>query len=288
MTSKAMLYFSYTKPKVWSLLVFVGAIGAVIAIPYFNLHYISLIVLATIAVMLGSMGAEATTNYIDKDIDAVMSRTMKRPLVTGQIKPINGLLFGLVLMFLSIAILAAFGKLYAALFMGIGLFDNVFIYSYLTKRRTPWNIILGGFSGGFPVVIGWYTVTSKFSILPWFLFLLVVVWIPIHVWSLAYRYRDDYNRAHVPMMTSIHNDRISAICISSAAIILFAFSIIPAFFRVMPMVYMILASAIAVPMIFYSIVFVRHPDRKNSLKLFIYSSPYLAIIFVLVLIFRFL
>jgi len=288
MTSKAMLYFSYTKPKVWSLLVFVGAIGAVIAIPYFNLHYISLIVLATIAVMLGSMGAEATTNYIDKDIDAVMSRTMKRPLVTGRIKPINGLLFGLVLMFLSIAILAAFGKLYAALFMGIGLFDNVFIYSYLTKRRTPWNIILGGFSGGFPVVIGWYTVTSKFSILPWFLFLLVVVWIPIHVWSLAYRYRDDYNRAHVPMMTSIHNDRISAICISSAAIILFAFSIIPAFFRVMPMVYMILASAIAVPMIFYSIVFVRHPDRKNSLKLFIYSSPYLAIIFVLVLIFRFL
>ncbi|KAA8922430.1 heme o synthase [Thermoplasma sp.] len=288
MTSKAMLYFSYTKPKVWSLLVFVGAIGAVIAIPYFDLHYLLLILLATISVMIGSMGAEATTNYIDKDIDAVMSRTMKRPLVTGKIKPLNGLIFGLVLMVLSMVVLLAFGKFYAALFMAVGLFDNVFVYSYLTKRRTPWNIILGGFSGGFPVVIGWYTVTTKFSVLPWFLFLLVVVWIPIHVWSLAYRYRDDYNRARVPMMTSIHNDRISAICISSAAIILFAFSIIPAFFRVMPITYMILASAIAIPMIFYSVVFVRHPDRKNSLKLFIYSSPYLAIIFVLVLIFRFL
>ncbi|WP_297217306.1 heme o synthase [Thermoplasma sp.] len=288
MTSRVGLYFSYTKPKVWSLLVFVGAIGAVIAVPYFTIYYSLLILLAVVSIMLGSMGAEATTNYIDKDIDAVMSRTMKRPLVTGKIKPRNGLIFGLVLMSASIALLLFFGKVYAALFMVLGLFDNVFVYSYLTKRRTPWNIILGGFSGGFPVVIGWYTITDKFSILPWFLFLLVVVWIPIHVWSLAYRYRDDYNRAHVPMMTSIHNDRISAICISSAAIILFAFSIIPVFFRVMPYTYMILASAIAIPMIFYSIVFVRHPDRKNSLKLFIYSSPYLAIIFVLVVIFRFL
>ncbi|BAB60298.1 cytochrome c oxidase assembly factor [Thermoplasma volcanium GSS1] len=288
MVSRVRLYFGYTKPKVWSLLVFVGVIGAIVAINRFTLTNILLILIATVSITLGSMGAEATTNYIDRDIDAIMDRTKKRPLVTGQIKPVKGLYFGLILMFLSIIILLFFSKYLAAVFMAIGLFDNVFIYSYLTKRRTPWNIILGGFSGGFPVVIGWYTVTNAFSVLPWFLFALVVIWIPIHVWSLAYRYRDDYNRARVPMMTSIQSDRISAICISSSAVILFIFSIIPVFFKAMPYTYMIVATIIAIPMLVYSVLFVRKPDRKSSLKLFIYSSPYLAIIFVLVLIFKYL
>ncbi len=189
---------------------------------------------------------------------------------------------------LSIIILLAFGKLLASLFMALGIFDNVIIYSYLLKRRTPWSIVLGGFSGGFPVVIGWYTVTSAFSILPWFLFALVIVWIPIHVWSLAYRYRSDYETANVPMLPVVYKDRISAICISSAAIILFIFSVIPVFFKFMPDIYMIIATLLAIPMFIYSILFIRRPSRSSSFKLFVYSSPYLAIIFVLFLIFKFI
>ncbi|MGC8609104.1 MAG: heme o synthase, partial [Thermoplasmata archaeon] len=280
--------FNFTKPKVWSLLVFVAAIGAIIAVNKFTVLNVLLIFLAVAATVLGSMGAEATTNYLDRDMDAIMSRTKKRPLVTGSIKPVNAITFGIVLISLSIILLLAFGKLLAALFMALGIFDNVIIYSYLLKRRTPWSIVLGGFSGGFPVVIGWYTVTTRFSILPWFLFALVIVWIPIHVWSLAYRYRSDYETANVPMLPVVYKDRISAICISSAAVILFIFSIIPVFFKFMPEIYMIIATLIALPMIMYSVLFIRKPNRESSFKLFVYSSPYLAIIFVLFLIFKFI
>ena len=284
--SRAKIYFRYTKPQVWSLLVFVAGIGGIVAIRDFSLSSISLVLLAVVATILGSAGAEAATNYIDREIDSIMSRTSKRPLVTGQIKPVNGLVMGIVLISASIIILAAFGKYYASAFMALGIFDNVIIYSYLLKKKTPWSIILGGFSGGFPVVIGWYTVTTQFSVLPWFLFALVITWIPIHVWSLAYRYKDDYAKAKVPMLPVIYSDRVSAWCISGSAILLIIFSFIPFLFRYQTMYYMLTAVILAVPMVVFSLHFIHHPDKENSFRLFKYSSPYLTIIFVVFMVFK--
>lgn len=282
------VYLKYTKPQVWSLLVFVAGIGGIVAAERFTSTIIGLILLAVVATIFGSAGAEAVTNYIDRDMDSVMSRTRKRPLVTGQIAPRKGLYLGLILISLSIVVLLAFSKFIAASFMALGIFDNVIIYSYLLKKKSPWSIVLGGFSGGFPVVIGWYTVTTRFSILPWFLFALVIVWIPIHVWSLAYRYKDDYAKAKVPMLPVVYSDRISAICISGSAVLLIIFSLLPFIFRDQTVYYLIVALFLAVPMIFYSVVFVRKPNRESSFKLFKYSSPYLAIIFIVFMMFRLL
>lgn len=286
--SRAKVYFRYTKPQVWSLLVFVAGIGGIVAVSDFTLHSISLILLGVIATIIGSAGAEAATNYIDREMDSIMSRTRKRPLVTGELSPKNGLTFGVILIAASILLLAGLGKYYASGFMALGIFDNVIIYSYLLKKKTPWSIVLGGFSGGFPVVIGWYTVTTQFSILPWFLFALVITWIPIHVWSLAYRYKDDYAKAKVPMLPVIYSDRISAWCISGSAILLIVFSFIPFLFRYQTMYYMLIAVILALPMIVYSLHFIHHPNKESSFKLFKYSSPYLAIIFVVFMVFKLL
>lgn len=280
------LYLRYTKPKVWLLLVFVGAVGAVLASRNFGVNYFDLIIIAIVSLIAGSAGSEALTNYIDRDIDSIMLRTRRRPLVTGEIAPLKGLGLGLILVISSILILVAFGRFIAAGFMSVGIIDNVIIYSYLLKRRTPWSIVLGGFSGGFPVIVGWYTVTSAFSIIPWLLFTLVVVWIPVHIWSLAYRYKDDYKRARIPMLPVVFSNRTSAVCISFSALLLVAFSILPYYFGEDSITYILVVALISVPLIFFAISFARKKDQKSSFTLFKYSSPYLTLIFILFLVLK--
>ena len=281
------IYFKYTKPKVWSLLVFVGAVGALLAIDRSSPSDWFFVLLAVISLSAGAAGSESVTNVIDRDIDAKMARTRNRPLVTGNILPRNGLLLGLSLIILSVFLLALFGKFLAASFISLGIADNVVVYSLLLKRRTPWSVILGGFSGGFPVLVGWYTVTSSFSILPWFLFALVVVWIPVHIWSLAYRYRDDYMKAGVPMLPVVYSDKISAACISFSAILLVVFSIIPYFLGENSTTYILVVAALSAPLLIFAALFVKEHDLKSSFNLFKYSSPYLAIVFTLFMILKF-
>ena len=281
------LYFNYTKPKVWSLLVFVGAVGAVLAIHQHSLLDWFLVILTVISLSAGAAGSEAVTNFIDRDIDAKMTRTRNRPLVTGNISPESGLIFGLFLIVLSVLLLMVYGKFLAASFISLGITDNVVVYSLLLKRRTPWSVILGGFSGGFPVLVGWYTVTSSFSILPWFLFALVVVWIPVHIWSLAYRYRDDYEKAGIPMLPVIYSEKISSACISFSAILLVVFSIIPYFLGENSTVYIFVVAVLSAPLLIFAALFMKEHNLKSSFNLFKYSSPYLAIVFALFLILKF-
>ncbi len=281
------LYFNYTKPKVWSLLVFVGAVGAVLAIHQHSLLDWFPVILTVISLSAGAAGSEAVTNFIDRDIDAKMTRTRNRPLVTGNISPESGLIFGLFLIVLSVLLLMVYGKFLAASFISLGITDNVVVYSLLLKRRTPWSVILGGFSGGFPVLVGWYTVTSSFSILPWFLFALVVVWIPVHIWSLAYRYRDDYEKAGIPMLPVIYSEKISSACISFSAILLVVFSIIPYFLGENSTVYIFVVAVLSAPLLIFAALFMKEHNLKSSFNLFKYSSPYLAIVFALFLILKF-
>jgi protoheme IX farnesyltransferase len=281
------LYFNYTKPKVWSLLVFVGAVGAILAIDQHSLLDWFLVTLTVISLSAGAAGSEAVTNFIDRDIDAKMTRTRNRPLVTGNIPPKSGLIFGLFLIVLSVLLLIVYGKFLAASFISLGITDNVVVYSLLLKRRTPWSVILGGFSGGFPVLVGWYTVTSSFSILPWFLFALVVVWIPVHIWSLAYRYRDDYEKAGIPMLPVIYSEKITSACISFSAILLVVFSIIPYFLGENSPVYIFVVAVLSAPLLIFAALFVKEHNLKSSFNLFKYSSPYLAIVFTLFMIVKF-
>jgi protoheme IX farnesyltransferase len=267
--------------------VFVGAVGAILAIHQHSLLDWFLVILTVISLSAGAAGSEAVTNFIDRDIDAKMTRTRNRPLVTGNISPESGLIFGLFLIVLSVLLLMVYGKFLAASFISLGITDNVVVYSLLLKRRTPWSVILGGFSGGFPVLVGWYTVTSSFSILPWFLFALVVVWIPVHIWSLAYRYRDDYEKAGIPMLPVIYSEKISSACISFSAILLVVFSIIPYFLGENSTVYIFVVAVLSAPLLIFAALFMKEHNLKSSFNLFKYSSPYLAIVFALFLILKF-
>ena len=284
MSGKIALYIEYSKPRVWWLLVFIGFGGAILAINHFSLENILMVIVAIVAITAGSMGAEGLTNYIDLEMDTTMERTRNRPLPSGKITMKGALIFGYSLAIFSVLILLVFGRFIASLFMAIGIVDNVFIYSYLLKKISSYSIIYGGFSGAFPVLIGWYAVTSTFSWLPWVLFLLVMFWIPVHIWSLAYRYREDYKKANVPMFPVTHSDRSTAIAISFSSLLLIVFSLTPYFLGLYNLVYLIPVAILSIPIIIFSYNFIKKPDRKTSFRLFVYTAPYLTFVFILVII----
>lgn len=198
---KAKAYLALTKPRVIELLLITTAPVMVLAangIP--NLW----LVLATLfggALSAGS--ANAFNCYFDRDIDAVMHRTKKRPLVTGELTPREALVFSFVTGIGSIVWLWVFTTWLAAVLSLAAILFYVLIYTLILKRRTPQNIIWGGAAGCMPVLIGWAAVTGSLDWAPLILFGIVFLWTPPHYWPLSMRYRDDYASVNVPMLAVV-------------------------------------------------------------------------------------
>ena len=179
-------YYELTKPKIWYLLVFT-AFGAAISASWLFDIPISLTtwILLLGGVAAGSAAADTLTGYNDRDIDAIMDRTKDRPIPSGRISPKNALAFGLVLAAISL-IFSWFINIWAFLLMAFGLFDNIIVYSKWLKRTSQYNIILGGFSGGAPALIGYVAVTFQNIEIGFVMAGLVFFWIPTHIWSLLF------------------------------------------------------------------------------------------------------
>ena len=169
------------------------------------------LVLATcVGGYLSAGGANALNMYLDRDIDALMHRTERRPLVTGIVSPGEALAFGITLAVVSTA---WFGLLVnwlsAALSLGALLF-YVVVYTMLLKRRTSQNIVWGGIAGCMPVLIGWSSVTNEVSWAAVVLFLVIFFWTPPHYWPLSMKVREDYARVGVPMLPVIASNKVVA------------------------------------------------------------------------------
>ena len=293
--SRVSVYYELSKPKIWYLLVFT-AFGA--AITASNIYDIP-ISGATWALMLGSVAAGSAaanvlTNYHDRDIDAIMERTKERPIPSGRITAENARNFGYSLA--AISLVLAFGMsftttmeqgLWATAFIAFGLFNNVLIYSYALKRRSRSNIILGGLCGGMPPLIGWVAVTTTDL---WTMGLamagLVFIWIPMHIWALTLHFKEDYNKVDVPMLTAVQSEKTSARVIAASTVMMVLFSIVPFFLTLedgTPMVgpvYLWTAIASGGLMIALSAWVVSKPTEKASWTLFKFSSPYLTVLFI--------
>ena len=165
-------------------------------------------VLATLAFGTMSAGsANAINCYIDRDIDAKMRRTRRRPLARAQVTPAAALTFGIVLAVVSTAGFALAVGMLAAALSAAAILYYVFIYSLLLKRRTAQNVVWGGVAGCMPVLIGWVAITGSLAWPPFVLFGVVFLWTPPHTWTLAMRYREDYAVAKVPMLPVVATER---------------------------------------------------------------------------------
>src|ERR1700712_3506103 len=195
---KAAAYVALTKPRVIELLLVTTAPVMILAahgIP--NLF----VVFATlVGGTLSAASANAYNCYIDRDIDRVMKRTQKRPLVTGALTDREALVFATITGVASIAWLWVFTTPLAAILSLAAILFYVFIYTLILKRRTPQNIVWGGAAGCMPVLIGWAAVTGSLDWAPVILFGIVFLWTPPHYWPLSMKYREDYAAVHVPML----------------------------------------------------------------------------------------
>ena len=273
-------YYELTKPKIWYLLVFT-AFGAALSASWLFDIPISLTtwILLLGGVAAGSAAADTLTGYNDRDIDAIMERTKDRPIPSGRVSPKNALVFGLVLSAISL-IFSWFINIWAFLLMAFGLFDNIIVYSKWLKRTSQYNIILGGFSGGAPALIGYVAVTLQNIEIGFIMAGLVFFWIPTHIWSLALHVKEDYKKAKVPMLPVVSSEIKSVRIIAITTLMMVVFSIIPFFFNQFGLIYLMTAAIFGVVMMILSLWLLVKPSEKSSWLVFKFSSPYLAALFI--------
>ena len=294
--SRISVYYELTKPKIWYLLVFT-AFGA--ALTGSNIYGIQVSLgtwaLALFSVAAGSAAANTLTNYHDRDIDAIMERTKNRPLPSKRIYPaVKARNFGLTLAGISLLLAFAISfttsleqGLWATAFIAFGLVNNVLVYSYALKRNSRMNIILGGLCGGAPPMVGWVAVTMSDL---WTMGLamagLVFIWIPMHIWALTLHFKEDYNKVNVPMLTAVQSEKTSSRVIALSTFVMVLFSITPFFMltenneAMVGAVYLWTAVVSGVVMVALSSWVIAKPMERAAWTLFKFTSPYLAVLFI--------
>jgi protoheme IX farnesyltransferase len=190
-----------TKPRIIELLLVTTVPTMLLA--QHGLPPIRLVLATLIGGTLAAGSANTINCYIDRDIDAVMKRTSRRPLVVngrGTIKPWEALTWGIVLGAGATLLLGLMANWLAAALADAAILFYIFVYTLLLKRRSPSNIVIGGAAGCFPVLVGWAAVTGTVSLPAVILFAVIFLWTPPHFWALAMKFRKDYAAANVPML----------------------------------------------------------------------------------------
>jgi protoheme IX farnesyltransferase len=197
-------WLALLKPRVMTLVVFTAVVGLLVA-PAPIHPVLGVAAILCIAVAAGAAGA--INMWYDRDIDALMRRTARRPIPSGRIEPGQALGFGLVLSVASVAVMGLATNWVAAGWLAFSIFFYVAIYTMWLKRRTPQNIVIGGAAGAFPPVIGWAAATGDVTLVPLILFAIIFMWTPPHFWALSLWAHGDYARAKVPMLPVTHGAR---------------------------------------------------------------------------------
>jgi protoheme IX farnesyltransferase len=201
---KVKAYVGLTKPRVIELLLVTTAPVMVLAAEgVLDAGFLWLVLATLVGGSLSAASANAFNCYIDRDIDRVMKRTQKRPLVTGELTDREALVFAWITGVVSIAWLWVFTTWLAAVLSLVAILFYVLVYTLVLKRRTPQNIVWGGAAGCMPVLIGWAAVTGSLTWTPVILFGIVFLWTPPHYWPLSMRYREDYASVQVPMLAVV-------------------------------------------------------------------------------------
>ncbi len=277
-------YYELTKPRIVSLLVFTSLTATYVAQQSLKYPFSILEWLITgVAITAGSAGCNVLTCYIDRDIDAIMHRTRNRPIPSGRITPKNALRFGLLLVAISLLLALTFNIL-SFTWMALGIVDNVIVYSLVLKRRSPLNILLGGFSGGLPVLFGWSAVTpgpiGSFNLVSILMAGLVFLWIPIHIWFLAVSSKADYSRANVPMLPAVVGTVTALRIITLFSLVFIPFSLAVYYLGNFGVVYGLTAGIGSVLLLIGSSYVLARPTEENAWRMFKITSPYLFMLFL--------
>ncbi len=280
LVSRVGAYVALTKPRIIELLLITTLPTMILAKG--GLPGVWLMIATLLGGALAAGGANAINMYVDRDIDKLMHRTRKRPLVTGVIAPRNALIFAVTLEVVAFVELWAWVNLLSAVLAVTATLFYVFVYTLWLKRTSKQNIVIGGAAGAMPVLVGWAAVTDSLAWAPVVLFGVIFLWTPPHFWALAVKYKDDYEAAHVPMMPVVATFRRTAfeILAYTVAMVALTFALVPAADHHLGLLYVASAAVLGAGFIALAIRLWVLATPKASMQLFSYSITYLTLLFV--------
>jgi protoheme IX farnesyltransferase len=278
-------YIALLKPRVMSLVVFTALVG--LAVAPGSVHPVTAFT-ALLCIAVGAGAAGALNMWYDADVDAVMTRTSRRPVPMGRVRPGEAFAFGVTLSGFSVMTLGLLVNWLAAALLAFTIFFYVVVYTVWLKRSTPQNIVIGGAAGAFPPMIGWAAVTGSLSFEPILLFLIIFFWTPPHFWALALYKADDYKRAGIPMLPVVSGDLNAR-----WQILLYTLILVPLAIAPWPLGYTgalygmtsVVTGAIMLVLAF-QVLRERRPVERACRHLFAFSILYLFLLFAMLLIER--
>ncbi len=278
-------YVALMKPRVMSLVVFTALVG--LAVAPGSVHPMTAFT-ALLCIAVGAGAAGALNMWYDADIDALMTRTARRPVPMGRVKPGEALAFGVTLAGFSVVTLGLLVNPLAAALLAFTIFFYAAIYTAWLKRLTPQNIVIGGAAGAFPPLIGWAAVTGSLSLEPIVLFLIIFFWTPPHFWALALYRADDYARAGIPMLPVVAGDFTARRQVLRYTLILAPLGFAPYAVGFAGPLYGLTAAAAGLIMVSlaWQVFCERRPAERASKQLFAFSILYLFVLFAVLLVER--
>ncbi len=276
-------YLQLLKPRVMSLVLFTAFAGFLLApkLPHPFLGFASLL-----AVAVGAGASGALNMWYDADIDALMTRTRKRPVPDGRLDACDALGFGLVMSALSVMTLGLVANWLAAALLAFTIFFYVVIYTMWLKRTTPLNIVIGGAAGALPPMVGYAAATGDVSLASVVLFVIIFMWTPPHFWALALLKKDEYGRAGVPMLPNVAGDARTRLEIVIYAALLAPLGVLPWLMGFASVYYG--AAAILFGAIFVGLAVALYRERRIEKeraaagRVFAFSIAYLFLLFLII------
>jgi len=281
-TTRLPDFLALMKPRVMFLAVFTAFVGMMIA----PVHPDPLLgSIAMLAITVGAGAAGVLNMWYDADIDAVMTRTARRPIPRGSISRGEALAFGLVLACGAVVVLGIASNVAAAGLLAFTIFFYVAVYTLWLKRNTPQNIVIGGAAGALPPVVGWATATGHVGLEPLVLFLIIFLWTPPHFWALSLNRADEYSRAGVPMLPVVAGRAATTRQILMYSVVLVPISMLPWSLGFAGLMYG--ATALGCGAIFLALATQlrrsKETDRHAAHRLFLFSISYLFLLFAALL-----
>jgi protoheme IX farnesyltransferase len=275
-------YLELTKPKVVLMIVFTAIVGMLLAVegpaPWAPLLF------GTLGIAAAAASGAALNHLIERDSDAHMQRTRRRPLPTGSVPASHALALVVGLGLFSVVLLATQVNVLTAALSFASLIGYGVVYTVFLKRSTPQNIVWGGAAGAMPPVLGWAAMTGEVHLHAMLLFLIVFTWTPPHFWPLAIHRREDYRRAGIPMLPVTHGVAFTKLQVLLYAVMLLAVSLFPVGAGMSGLIY--LAGALVLGGIFVQQAWMlyRSDDDRQALRVFSYSILYIGLLFALLLV----
>ena len=238
------------------------------------------LVILVLAGGLASAGAASLNHYLDRDIDAIMARTRRRPIPSGDIHhPITALMLGLALIALSLTLASSLNRV-SLIFIALGAFFYVVVYTHWLKRRSPLNVVIGGFAGSCAALAGWSAVNPELSLAPILVGSMVFLWTPSHFWSLAIALQQEYRQAGVPMLPVLLGSQRTASAIFAHTALTFLISLLPYHAGLFGLPYLSIALAAGLVALLSALRLLARPTAVVAWQNYKLSGAYLAAVFV--------